>query len=73
MLSVPNNIAEGSGSRSNKNFQHFLNIAHRSVFETASMLLVLERRSILKKEEAEEALERLDHLARRIVRFSSTL
>jgi four helix bundle protein len=41
-LSVPNNIAEGSGSPHSKEFQQFLNIARRSVFENASMLLVFE-------------------------------
>ncbi|WP_205940794.1 four helix bundle protein [Pedobacter paludis] len=29
-LSISNNIAEGSGSVSNKEFTHYLNIAHRS-------------------------------------------
>jgi four helix bundle protein len=32
-LSSSNNIAEGSGSGSKKDFRHFLNIAHRSAFE----------------------------------------
>lgn len=32
-LSISNNIAEGSGSNSDKEFANFLNIARRSVFE----------------------------------------
>jgi four helix bundle protein len=39
-LSISNNIAEGSGSNSNSDFRNFLNIAHRSAFECANMLLV---------------------------------
>lgn len=31
-LSMSNNIAEGPGSRSNRDFKNFLNIARRSVF-----------------------------------------
>jgi four helix bundle protein len=39
-LSMPNNIAEGSGSTSKKEFIQFLNIGRRSTFENASMILV---------------------------------
>src|SRR5881275_714240 len=42
-LSLPNNIAEGSGSTHKQEFIQFLNIARRSLFEDASMLLVFER------------------------------
>jgi hypothetical protein len=38
VMSISNNIAEGSGSHSNKDFAHFLNIAHRSAFETVNIL-----------------------------------
>jgi four helix bundle protein len=36
-LSMSNNIAEGSGSYSKKEFNQFLNIARRSTFENANM------------------------------------
>src|SRR6266566_4674323 len=41
-LSLTNNIAEGSGSTHNQEFRQFLNIARRSLFEDASMLMVFE-------------------------------
>lgn len=41
-LSVPNNIAEESGSLHVAEFKQFLNVARRCVFENASMLLVFE-------------------------------
>ena len=41
-LSLSNNIAEGSGSTHKREFIQFLNIARRSLFEDASMLLVFE-------------------------------
>jgi four helix bundle protein len=47
MLSVSNNMAEGSGSASDADFAHFLNIARRSIFEVANMLIVLHRNGIL--------------------------
>ena len=44
-MSMSNNIAEGSGSVSKKDFNQFLNIAHRSTFENANILILLERRA----------------------------
>src|SRR5260370_16231704 len=41
-LSLTNNIAEGSGSTHAQEFRQFLNIARRSLFEDASMLMVFE-------------------------------
>ncbi|MBW1716845.1 MAG: four helix bundle protein [Deltaproteobacteria bacterium] len=40
-MSMSNNIAEGSGSSSKKEFIQFLNIARRSTFENANILILL--------------------------------
>jgi len=37
-LSISNNIAEGSGLNSNKEFLLFLNYSHRSAFEVANIV-----------------------------------
>src|SRR4030066_733838 len=50
-ISISNNIAEGSGSFSDKEFASFLNIARRSVFECANILHIFERRKIILPEE----------------------
>ena len=42
-LSISNNIAEGSGSNSNKEFSRFLDYSHRSCFENANILILLHR------------------------------
>ena len=47
-MSMSNNIAEGSGSSSRKEFRNFLNIARRSTFENANILIILERRKLIK-------------------------
>ncbi len=39
-LSVSNNIAEGSGSSSRKDFKVSLNYSHRSVFEVANIVML---------------------------------
>ena len=72
-LSMSNNIAEGSGSESKREFSNFLNIARRSTFENANVILVLEKRGLIKDEEVAELLERLDHLCRKITNFQRTL
>ncbi|WP_443947603.1 four helix bundle protein [Pedobacter sp. AW1-32] len=70
---MSNNIAEGSGSSSTKEFAHYLNIAHRSAFENANILVVLERRKYISSEELYEYLEELDKLARKLTNFRKYL
>ena len=72
-LSAPNNIAEGSGSASKRDFTHFLNIARRSTFENANMLIVFDRRHLITRDRCDQILERLDHLSRKITAFQRTL
>ena len=72
-LSLSNNIAEGSGSTSKPEFRQFLNIARRSLFEDASMLLVFETMGVLESEDAADLLSECDVLSRQITNFSRTL
>lgn len=72
MLSVSNNMAEGSGSSSNMDFANFLNIARRSIFEVASMLLVFHRREIL-PERPSAVLAELVELSKMTLAFRKTL
>jgi len=71
-LSVPNNIAEGSGSLHAAEFKQFLNIARRSVFENASMLLVFEAIGIWSTGDIDQLLNDYDRLSRMITSFSRT-
>ena len=72
-MSMSNNIAEGSGSSSTKEFKQFLNIARRSTFENANILILLHRRSVLNKEFLDLSLKKLDALCRQITSFSNSL
>ena len=72
-LSMSNNIAEGSGSSSKKDFANFLNIARRSTFENANVLLVLEKRRLLQGKELTDVLRSLDRLCRKITNFQKSL
>ena len=72
-LSMSNNIAEGSGSISKKEFLSFLNISRRSTFENANILIVMEQLNLVDKIEVTLLLQKLDHLCRKITNFQRTL
>jgi four helix bundle protein len=69
-LSTPNNIAEGSGSTSTREFVQFLNIARRSTFENASMLVIFSQRGLVTSEDLDSLLPELDELCRMITAFA---
>jgi len=72
-MSMSNNIAEGSGSSSKKDFANFLNIAKRSTFENANIIILLKRRNLITSEKENELLEKLDKLSRKIANFRKSL
>jgi four helix bundle protein len=72
-MSMSNNIAEGSGSSSNKEFKQFLNVARRSTFENANILILLHRRKLITDESLERLLDKLDHLCRKITNFQGSI
>jgi four helix bundle protein len=72
-MSVSSNIAEGAGSSSENEFRQFLNISKRSTFETANILVVLNRRGLIDNDSLSSFLERLDLLCRKITNFQKAL
>ena len=72
-MSMSNNIAEGSGSHSKKEFRNFLNIARRSTFENANILILLGRRNLIRSNQMDENLHNLDKLCRQITNFNKSL
>jgi len=72
-LSLTNNIAEGSGSTHSREFQQFLNIARRSLFEDTSMLMVFESLELITEMEVDGLVTDCDILSRKITNFSRTL
>ena len=72
-LSLTNNIAEGSGGTHFQEFKQFLNIARRSLFEDASMLMVFESLGLFESTEIDGLLADCDLLSRKVTNFSRTL
>ena len=72
-LSITNNIAEGSGSFSDKDFANFLNISRRSVFECANMVAIFELKGIVEPQKKLDLFDKLDHLSSMITNFRKRL
>jgi four helix bundle protein len=72
-MSISNNIAEGSGSYSNKEFASFLNISRRSVFECANILYIFERRKIIMTSERLSIYPQLIILSKKVTNFRKSL
>jgi four helix bundle protein len=73
VLSITNNIAEGSGSTSDKEFQQFPNFSRRSIFETANILFMMVRAGVLQEEKIQDFVNRLEELSRKVLSFSRSL
>jgi len=72
-MSMSNNIAEGAGSDSNAEFNNFLNIAKRSTFENANILIILNKRNLINVSTLDSLLVRLETLSRKITAFKRSL
>ena len=73
VLSITNNIAEGSGSVSDDDFAHYLNMARRSLFEVASMLVLFGREGYLQSADTQSILPELAEQSRMLHSFRRTL
>jgi four helix bundle protein len=69
-ISIPSNIAEGSGRTSNKEFNHFLNISLSSSYELETQLILV---NDIFEIELNEILTELQNLQRMIGGFKRTL
>ena len=72
-LSISNNVAEGSGSLSKKEFSQFLNFARRSTFENANMAIVFERRGLINSQTRDDLLDDLEQECKMITGFIRSL
>jgi hypothetical protein len=62
---------EGSGSTSKKEFVRFLDIARKSTFENANMILIFAQDDLIPGEEQKTILRELHELSRMITPFRS--
>ncbi len=72
-VSIPSNIAEGSGRNSSKEFTQFLAISLGSAFELETQLIIADKCGILSDVDYSPLLSRVQMLQRQITTFSNTL
>ena len=72
-VSIPSNIAEGSGRNSNKEFNHFLAVALGSAFELQTQLILTKELQLLEPGLCNELLSDLVEIQKMIYAFKNKL
>lgn len=72
-VSIPSNIAEGSGKRTKIHFAEFLSTALTSSYEAETQLLICQRRKYGDEKELIKILEYVVELQKMIYNFRETL
>ncbi len=72
-VSIPSNIAEGSGRNGNKEFNHFLSIALGSAFELQTQLILIKELNLLPEEKISTLLNEVSEIQRMIYSFKNNL
>jgi four helix bundle protein len=72
-ISIPSNIAEGSGRSSDKEFAQFLSIAIASSFELETQLILTVKLKLLKEEKTEQVFEKLSEIQKMTIGFKEKL
>lgn len=72
-VSVPSNIAEGSGKGSNKDFARFLSISLGSLYELETQVLIAAQLGYYPMETADEICMKIQSLQKRIFNFKQKI
>ncbi len=63
-VSIPSNIAEGQGRRSDREFLNFLSIAHASLREVETQILIAQRLKYVNEDKKSELFEQTSEVGR---------
>lgn len=72
-VSIPSNIAEGSGRNGSKEFNHFLAVALGSAFELQTQLILIKELNLLSEEKISALLSEVSEIQRMIYSFKNNL
>ena len=72
-VSIPANIAEGSGKSSNKDFCRFLEMAISSAFELETLIILSNDLELISDQKKNELVNSLQELQKMIYGFKGTL
>ncbi len=71
--SVPTNISEGCGRNSDKEFNHFLNIALGSSSETEYLIILCQDLNLIDETISIQLLEKINHIKSKIFKLKEKL
>lgn len=71
--SIPTNISEGCGRSSDKEFNHFLNIALGSTSETEYLIILCQDLNIIETQNSIQLLEKINHIKSKIFKLKEKL
>ena len=72
-VSISNNIAEGSGSATTKNFMSFLDISIKSTLETVNILYFAQKRNYITEDIRRNLYDKAESLIKQIRAFKKSL
>jgi len=72
-VSIPSNIAEGSGRNHNKEFIQFLGIANGSTFELITQLILAKRLNLVTEDSVQPIINQLVEVSNMNFSFQKTL
>lgn len=62
VISIPSNIAEGAGRNSNKEFKHFLSIAHGSSYELQTQIILSYKLKLISTQTPKKILDKISEI-----------
>lgn len=72
-VSIPSNIAEGSGRNTDKDFKYFLNVALGSAYELQTLLILSQDMELLNQEKTNELNTSLEEIQKMIYGLIKTI
>ncbi|MEH0158187.1 four helix bundle protein [Limibacter armeniacum] len=72
-VSVPSNIAEGSGRNTNKDFARFLGNALGSLYELETQLILAERLKFISQEDSTILMPKVNEIQRMLNKFTQSI
>lgn len=68
-VSIPTNISEGSGKRTEKDFSHYLSIASGSASETEYLLMLIKELEFLPQEKIDPMINEINEIKKMLNAF----
>ena len=72
-VSIPSNIAEGCGRKTNKDFSNFLGISLGSSFEFETQLIICKNLNFINEDDFKNIESEIQHIQKRIIKLPNSI